>query len=467
MAPGVVPARRPLAVAVGWLATMTIAAVGLSLAARSGWSDAAGGYGFPGFTALFAVSYGSVGAVVLWRRPGNRVSRLLLAVGLLAAVQTLYTEYAVVGLITAPGSLPFAAFAAWLVAWAWVPYVFLAAPLLLSIFPDGRLVSPRWRWALVLSGVAAAGSMVVFAFLAGPLDNFVVIANPFGFIPPDAMDAVAGVFLLGLAGGVVLAAVSLVVRYRRADRERRQQLKWLALASVVLVLVSPLGFSSTKLGELAFIVGLCGIPLATGIAVLRYGLYEIDVIINRAIVYGLLTAILAGVYATAVGVTQQTFRAITGSSSDGAIVISTLLVVTAFTPVKNWLQGLVDRRFREAADPSARLGRFRAELEHRLYPLDQDLTLAAALDLFCRAVDSSGGELRLEVRSGPVVATRGGGPGGDPLHLESSASSAGGGTGTRETLRLALAPPAHRHGLSIRDRDAIVETLDCLVRQLR
>ena len=125
-------------------------------------------YGFPGFTSLFAVSFGTVGAIVLARRPANLVGRVLLAAGFGAAFQTLYTEYAIVGVIVAPGSLPFAEIAAWLIAWAWLPFVFLAGPLLLSIFPDGRFLSRRWALATLGTGVCAAAFMVVAAFRAGP-----------------------------------------------------------------------------------------------------------------------------------------------------------------------------------------------------------------------------------------------------------------------------------------------------------
>ena len=202
-----------------WLLTMGLAAAGLTLLAVAGFRPIPSSWGFPGFTALFALSFGSVGAIVIARRPGNRVGQVLLAVGLVSGFQTFYTEYAKVGLITAPGSLPFASVGAWLIAWAWIPFVLLAGPVLLSIFPDGRFVSPRWRLPLLFSAIAGTAMMMVSAFKQGPLNNFPTVDNPVGVIPEALAESLFGPLALAISLSMVGPAASLVVRFRRRDRD--------------------------------------------------------------------------------------------------------------------------------------------------------------------------------------------------------------------------------------------------------
>lgn len=442
-----------------WLITIGMTAIGLGLAAATNWTWLRGAYGFPGFTSLFAVSYGTVGAVVLSRRPDNLVGRVLIAAGLAAAFQTLYTEYAMVANVTSPGSLPFAEIAAWLVAWAWLVFVFLAGPLLLSIFPDGRLMAGRWRLTPVVAAVFGLAFLVLGAFRAGPLENFSLVVNPIGFIAPEVGEALIGPISVGLAVGFVLPAASLVVRFRRSDSDRRQQLKWIAVAAVLLALVAPVGFSLGTLGQVTFIVLLCGIPIATGIAVLRYGLYEIDTIINRALVYGLLTAVIAGLYTASIGLMQRLSHALTGADSEATIVVTTIVIVTAFTPIKTRLQALVDRRFKEAADPRIRLGAFTKSLEKRVWTLDPHLTIERFLEVVTEAVGVPAGEIEFE-RGGTGFRAKAGTPDSraeTPPWLASARSG---------TARLELILTPGRRRLTERDRAAITDALAIVVREL-
>jgi hypothetical protein len=441
-----------------WLIALGMTGVGLALIAATNWAWPPGAYGFPGFSSLFALSYATVGAVVLSRRPDNLVGRVLLAAGLGAAFQTLYTEYAIVAIVTSPGSLPFGELAAWLVAWAWLPFVLLAGPLLLSIFPDGRLMAGRWRLAPVGAVVFGVAFLILAAFREGPLENFSLVVNPFGFIAPQVGDAVIGPISAGLAVGFVLPAASLVVRYRRSDSDRRHQLKWIAVAAVLLALTAPAGFSLGTAGQVTFIVLFCGIPIATGIAVLRYRLYEIDTIINRALVYGLLTAVIAGLYTASIGLMQRVSHALTGADSEATIVVTTIVIVAAFTPIKTRLQILVDKRFKEAVDPRLRLQAFTTTLQQRLWPLDRRLALQRFVDLVVSALALPGGEAdferdrtRLTARSGQPVPS-------DAVERWSTSASSG---ASRVTLMLAT-----KKAVSERDAQAVSEALAALVREL-
>jgi len=444
-----------------WLIAMSLAAVGLALLAVAGFRQIPDSWGFPGFTALFALTFGSVGAIVIARRPGNRVGQVLLAVGLVSGFQTFYTEYANVGLITAPGSLPYATIGAWLIAWAWIPFVLLAGPVLLSIFPDGRLVSPRWRLPLQFSVVAATALMIISAFKQGPLENFRTVDNPVGFIPEAIAASFFAPLALAMSVSMLGPAASLVVRFRRSDQDRRQQLKWFAVAGVVFALVAPLGFIAGGPGEIGpvlFILAFCTLPIAAGIAVLRYGLYEIDTIINRAIVYGLLTAVIAGLYTASIGLMQRVSHALTGADSEATIVVTTIVIVAAFTPIKARLQILVDKRFKEATDPRARLQAFSTTLEQRLWPLDRRLALQRFVDLVVSALELPGGQVEFE-RDRTRLTARSGEP--VPAHGTDRWSTSASSGASRVTLTVAVMRP-----VTERDGQAVAEALAALVQQL-
>ena len=441
-----------------WLAAAGPAALGVALLVSTPGGGQEG-FGFPGFEALLALVFASVGAVIASRRPDNRIGAILGAVGVMAGLLMLAGQYARIGIVVHPGSLPGAIWAAWLGGWLWVPQTLLSGPLFLLVFPDGRLPSPRWRWVAVATIVAGLVSTAGLAFTIGPIEGFPGLDNPVGLLSPQATDVLALVFNLGLAAATLAAAASLVARFRASQREARLQVKWLAAAGFVLGIALPLGLTVGKVGEVAVILALSGIPLATGVAVLRYGLYEIDRIINRTLVYGLLTALLAGLYAASVGLMQQVSRAATGADSDAAIILTTLLVVTAFTPVRARLQTFVDHRFKEDRDPSVRLGAFTAELQKSVSRLDRDRVLRRLLEVILEAVDSLGGRIELlgPDRSAGIVAQA-----GSAVDRTVELSGVAGGS----TLRLTLAPSRGRETLSVRDRRAIVATLAIVAEEL-
>jgi hypothetical protein len=318
----------------------------------------------PGFTV--------VGLVLAVRRPGHTIGWLFVGMGLVAAVQALAFEYAARGFVTAPGSLPGTPWMAWLAAWTWslnLP----ALALLLLLFPDGRVPSPRWRAVPWLLGLAVAGVTVWTMLQPKPLDLGVFITtNPAGVAALDdpaiqAFGNAPGVLaVLILFVGSVACALAPFVRRRRAGPIERQQLKWLALVAGGSGLVGAVGFliagfaSSTAsiVGGLLLLVALAGIavgiPVAVGLAILRYRLYDIDRLINRTLVYGLLTAVLGLGYAGMVLLFGQLFGGITGDPPSWAIAGATLAMAALFQPARRRIQQAVDRRFNRRRYDTAR-----------------------------------------------------------------------------------------------------------------
>ena len=217
------------------------------------------------------------------------------------------------------------------------------------MFPDGRLPSPRWRPVAWCAALGVIGFVAGSALQPGPLEDFPQITNPYGVDSPIVMVEVAGA-LLG-AVSMVASAASLIVRMRRAGRVERQQIKWLAYGGAVVVGAVFVGgaISVWKVNVGISIIGfrLLGLPVFTGIAMVKHRLYDIDVVINRTLVYGSLTVTLALVYFGGVTATQVLFRALTGQERlpQLAVVVSTLAIAALFDPLRRRIQSFIDRRF--------------------------------------------------------------------------------------------------------------------------
>jgi hypothetical protein len=334
-----------------------------------------------------ALAFSLVGAVVGSRRPENPIGWLFCAIGVFAAVVLLSSEYAAYTLLAQPDSLPGGWAMVWIRAWAWVPYVGLFV-LLFLVFPEGWPQSRALRWFTSLVLFVIAYGTVLAAFSPGPIDAIGgAVDNPLG------MKALRGVGTNSAVGPVesvlyvlgIVAAASQFGRMRRARGVEHQQLKWFAYATVVLVCGVVLGFTVSEatgvswLGEIGFVlrmVGLAGLPMAIGIAVLRYRLYNIDQIINRTLVYGTLTATLLALYFGGIVVLQRIFVLLTGEKSTVAVVASTLLIAALFNPLRRRIQGFIDRRFyRRKYDARKTLETFSATLrdETDLEALNNDL----------------------------------------------------------------------------------------------
>jgi hypothetical protein len=355
-----------------------------------------------GIGLVWYIPFAGVGALLAIRRPGTSIGWILLALAWLTAIIWIPVERDQFTDVTV--SWPLRLFA--LVHGASGPLTFLLLAVLAVVFPSGRL--PTGRWGTVVRVALVSGAAVVLA-------------------APILMEATSTP-IMALALGAV---ISLGVRYRRAHGVERQQLRWLVAALVFFVVAVMAGFviydlvpgaDESWLAWILAILALPCVPLAIGIAVLRYRLYEIDTVINRALVYGSLTAIVAGVYTASIALMQRLFVTVTGETSDAAIVLTTLVVVVGFTPLKTRLQAIVDRRYKEVPDPASALEAFVTEVRHALSPPDRDRTMRRLTEVAVESYQARGGEVQVRVAETPTrpitVGTM-----TDPLSHQASATA--------------------------------------------
>jgi hypothetical protein len=298
------------------------------------------------------LTFSVVGAIIASHQPRNAIGWIFCSIGLVVSLNSLtggYAEYRLAG-GSAPGNL--AETAAWVSTWTWILLVYVPTSFLLLLFPDGRPPSPRWRPVAWCAAIGIIGFVAGYALQPGPLEDYPQIVNPYGVDSSIVTLGVAGA-LLG-AASMVASAVSLIVRMRRAGSEQRQQIKWLAYGGAVAVGTvfagGVISIWNTNVSIAVIGFGLLGLPVFTGIAIVKHRLYDIDVIINRTLVYGSLTGALALVYFGGVTVTQALFRNITGQEQlpQLVVVVSTLLIAALFTPLRRRIQSFIDRRFYRA-----------------------------------------------------------------------------------------------------------------------
>jgi hypothetical protein len=352
--------------------------------------------GFVPFLSFLA--FPLVGALIASRRPENPIGWICLVDGLLWMLIFVSDAYSAYGL-TRPGSIPFpVTIHALLYAWLWVPIVGLIGIYLLLLFPDGKLPSRRWRLLAWLAGaVIAVESLSVF-FTPGPLQDLRSVHNPFGLKDHPWVEGLGLIVLPLLPLCMVASAVSLVLRFRRSSGVVREQIKWIAFAAsfmgltylgmmsagLIIWLISaqetPSNLGSQSLWgailENVMVLSFAGVPVAIGFAVLKHRLYAIDLLINRTLVYGALTATLVAVYVGSIVVLQGLLRALTGQESQLAIVASTLAVAALFNPLRRRIQAFIDRRFyRSKYNAAKTLEAFSAKLRNEtdLDALSDDL----------------------------------------------------------------------------------------------
>ncbi|MDQ3531355.1 MAG: hypothetical protein M3456_03085 [Actinomycetota bacterium] len=318
-----------------------------------------------------------VGALIASRHPRNPVGWIFLAIGLSEVLSKFAYEYAAYSLITNPGALPGGGAMAWLQSWTWAPELTLF-PFLILLFPDGRLLS-RWWGAVGWVPLAWMLAFLGYSVALWPHRGVLLLRNVESFGIDSLAPIEARLFALFPAVMLCLAAslVCLIIRFRRSRGEQRQQLKWIALtaglgATNILVsnlILDPLGLenrATTLLGETLGGPGLFAI--AAGVAMLKYRLFDIDRIINRALVYGALTAFLALIYLGGVIGLGGAVRSLTGQQSNNlAVAASTLAVAGLFRPVRGRLQSFIDRRFyRRKYDASRTMESFSSQLREEV-----------------------------------------------------------------------------------------------------
>src|SRR5918911_1324635 len=331
-------------------------------------------------TSMVAVGYSTVGAIVASRLPESPIGWLFCAIGLFFAVVHFSAEYASYDLLAPSRSLPVGEAFAWLTSWVGIFGLGLVVFLDL-LFPNGRLPSARWRWFAWVTAIAPLPAAVLGGFFPGLVFSCTPY-NPLGIEElPNASKTIEA-FMYAL---VVVGASSMLARLRRAGRIEGQQIKWFAYATAVAI--SGVILKNTVypavgviwlwwVGLILTAVGVASSPVAMGIAIFRYRLYEIDLIINRTLVYGSLTAVLGGRYLGGVVLLQYAFRALIGEESQLAVVASTLIIAALFIPLRRRIQGFIDRRFyRRKYDARKTLEAFSAKLRNQtdLDALSEDL----------------------------------------------------------------------------------------------
>jgi hypothetical protein len=334
--------------------------------------------------AVVAVVFAALGLVLVLRLPRHPVGWILLLLGVdMAVPYNLAGAYASHALSKRAPALPAPDLVAWLGTLVSGASGTLLLLLLLLVFPTGQLSSPRSRLAL---GVALAGTTLFTLGLAlepGPLFTYPVIDNPFGIPGPLGIGAMMFARLgIALMIAAWLAALALMVRrFRVATEREQQQLKWFALGGGLLVaaiaafaVVLTLNPTSPT-GEVLLLLAYASstlIPISVTIAIIRHRLYDIDELISATVVYGALTAILAGIYSASIRLFNDLFVALTGERSDAALVITTLILATSFTPIKGWLERAVKSRYSPEPASSTPQSAEEAALDDRIRRVVRD-----------------------------------------------------------------------------------------------
>ena len=324
-----------------------LAAGALALLVLSWDAPVPDAWGFRGYSIMHALAFTTVGAFIALRRRTNPVGWLLLSAGVVTAIEAFALGYAEFTIVGRHAEWPFGALAGWIGSWVWGLVVNLILPILLLRFPDGRPLSVRWRAVEWLAALTTIDLVAFFALTPGPLQLARYVENPYAIASPVLIDWLLALSTLGFVC-TGAAAWSVVVRFRRSAGIERQQLKWLALSALPLVTTGlASAVLSDKSGQVLFVFMQMLIPIAIGIAVLRYRLYDVDILIHRTLVYGTLSASLIATYAATVILVGAALRPFT-IGSELAVAVSTLATLALVQPLRRRIQESVDRRFYRA-----------------------------------------------------------------------------------------------------------------------
>lgn len=357
-----------------WGLCVVLLAIALVLFVINGEARPAGSYSsLDAVVDVAILGFPTVGAVITARQPDNAIGWLFLATGLGNTLAQALLEYGAYALLHAPGTVPGGAWAGLMADVVIWPAVAATSLLVFILFPTGHVPSRGWRW-LVWAVAADVAAYVVGTLLAPGELRYFPVPNPFP-VSSSVVSAVGDVAAPALSFGLVLGLVALAVRFRRSRGVERLQISWMFYLCAVLIASIPvttaLSFTDLHVGgipvsELAFVVLLLAIPWAVGVAILRYRLYDIDVVINRTLVYGALSVTLGAAYIGSVLLLQLVLSPMT-QGSGLAVAVSTLLVAGLFRPVRSRIQAMVDRRFfRRRYDAARTLEVFGTRLRDQL-----------------------------------------------------------------------------------------------------
>ena len=340
-----------------WAAAIALAAAGAALVLVSLDAKIADNWGFRGYSDLVTPAVATAGLLIARRQPRNAIGWLLLVAGLSMGFGGFVQEYATRAVIIAPGSLPGAVALAWIASWSFALAVGPMLTLVPQLFPTGRPLSPRWTPLLWCGASFIPLSFFLFGLAPGPTENAVFIENPLGLSGALAdlrtlLEKPLGFFMVLTVLG---SGATLALRFHRAQGVERQQLKWVASSAVFCALAfgAMLATNTSKPGQVLMVAAFVTLPVAIGIAILRYHLYDVDVLINRALVYGATSALIGAAFFAGIIVLQTVLRPVT-SGSEVAVAASTLLSVALFQPLRRRVQGAVDRRFYRSRYDAAR-----------------------------------------------------------------------------------------------------------------
>ncbi len=326
------------------------------------------------FSLVLPVVTAIVAALIVSRQPRNTIGWLLMVQVVSFLVSSPIEEYMERLASSSPAPTPSLLFVVWFSGWSWMLLIF---PLLLItlLFPTGRPPTPRWRWV----GVAAitwAAILLLLVTLSQPLSANtspnLILDNPLAVLSQETADPLFGAWVPGFVALIGLCVASLLVRYRHAGYIEREQIKWLLYAGAVFLVMNLVGTVSgltdtssdaSDIWNVFFGLSMVAFPAAIGVAILRYHLWNIEVIIRRTLVYGALTTSLALVYFGGVALLQWVLGPLVGGDSEVVLVVSTLAIAALFQPLRRRIQGFVDRRFyRSRYDAARTLADFSARL---------------------------------------------------------------------------------------------------------
>jgi hypothetical protein len=374
-------------------------------------------WAFPGFQAAISGVLLALATLLISRWQENRIGWIFLCVALLGAVQLVSGQYAYYALAAEGQATQLANIGAWVEAWIWVPIVFGLSTVLLVLFPTGDVPSRRWWWVVAIG--AAGGAAVVLATSLMPGLGYGAsypFRSPFAIDGAD--DPLLWLYTLGVVPFIASMGVALLAMLRRlvsADAIERRQLEWIAAAgALVPVALIVYGLFPSKLTETIVVAAMLSIPAAAAVAIMRYRLYDIDVIVNRTLVYVPLTGILAGLYTASVALFQRLFVAVTGNQSDAAIVLSALVLASAFTTIRNALQAQVDRRFKQDTDAAGRLSTFATEVESSIHVVVPARLARRYAERVVEATGAAGASITVQSGDRSVNIVVGDAPTGEP-----------------------------------------------------
>lgn len=409
------PGNRAATFLLATLALLT--AVGAFIFIGLTWSTPSGDALAPalpaaGFT-IASLTFVVTGVVLTLRRPENIIGWLFLVAAPFTALDVFVGRYLLYTLNESPDtSLPDLTVLGGLANALWIVPM-CAVVIVLMTFPEGRMPSRRWAQVTIALVVFGAIGILLPLLDPGPLAEPLQGTNPLGVGAMEQIEFLFVYAILGIGLIVVASAYALFRRFQRSSGDEREQLKWFAYVAAwfppivigyvindILSTPSDLAFYTLSLAN---ILVICALPVAIGFAVLKYRLYDIDLLANRTLVYVPLTAILAGLFTASTQLFRAIFTEVSGAGSDSAVAISTLAVVAFFTPIKNQLQVVVDRYFKEPLDPSRPLKKLAQDARPVLSVLETRAFLQDFLDRARSAIDARGCSLVLDGAVEPLL----------------------------------------------------------------